>query len=397
MRRRRSAASVIGDVLLTIAAAGGAVCIALVIAAVAFDVSIMLFKTGSMSPAIPAGAAALVREVPAASIEVGDVVTVDRAGKLPVTHRVVAISGSGAERELTLRGDANPVDDPTPYHVSSVRIVLFAVPGIATTIAGLGHPLVLGGLTLGTTALVVWAFWPREPRGGGTAQHRKPDAAAHAGAARVTTAALSAAAISAVALLPLWAPADRAAAATTETVVQGEVIRLTSIGDAGAMATLAAGESAVWIVGVEADAPSPGIVRMSLTAEGPANPMLEVTVTACDHRTVDGRCDDESLLVPVTPLDERDAFDLGSMGDTEQRWLRVETWLSPQGAEVPVLSEFTVIADGFGESVGTDGSGAMAASGVGAAPLLTAAAVAIVGGVVVSLGTAARRRRRGAP
>ncbi|MDQ0895239.1 hypothetical protein [Agromyces ramosus] len=395
MRRRRSAASVVGDVLMTIAAAGGAVCIALVVAAVAFDVSIMLFKTGSMSPAIPAGAAALVREVPAASVDIGDVVTVDRPGKLPVTHRVVAISGPGAERELTLRGDANPVDDPMPYRVTTVRVVLFAIPGIATTIAALGQPLVLGGLTLGATTLVVWAFWPRTPRGG-CGRHRESPAPPHTGAARATSAAhsaLSIAAVAAIAVIPLSGPVDRAAAASTEAVVQGEVIRLTSIGDAAEMATLGAGESAVWIVGVEAEAPSPGTVRISLTAAGSANPVLEVTVTACDHRTADGRCDGESVLVPTTGLGERDTFDLGTMADTEERWLRVETRMSDAGSELPVLSEFTVSAEGFGESVGTDGSGAIAASGVDVAPLLAIAAAAVIGGAVVSLTTAARRRR----
>ncbi|MEF3403572.1 signal peptidase I [Agromyces sp. CCNWLW203] len=405
MRRRRSAASVVGDVLLTIAAAAGAVCIALVVAAVAFDVSIMLFKTGSMSPSIPAGSAALVREVPAASVDVGDVVTVDRPGKLPVTHRVVAISGSGAERELTLRGDANPVDDPMPYRVSTVRIVLFAVPGIATVIAALGNPLVLGGLTLGATALVVWAFWPRTGGGGndnGGGRHREPQPARprvaaangeHEQHARgAATTALSAATIAAAASFCLLTPAAHAEAATAETVVQGEVIRLTSIGDAAAMASLGAGESAVWIVGVQAEAPSPGVIRMSLAAEGAANPVLEVTVTACDHRTVDGHCTDELVLVTSTALAARHTFDLGTMSDTEQRWLRVETRLSALGTELPVESEFTVTADGFGESVGTDGGGAIAASGIDLAPWLAVAAASVVAGVATALVVAARRR-----
>ena len=410
MRRRRNAASVVGDVLLTIAAAAGAVCIALVVAAVAFDVSIMLFKTGSMSPAIPAGSAALVREVPAASVDVGDVVTVDRPGRLPVTHRVVAISGSGAERELTLRGDANPVDDPMPYRVSTVRIVLFAVPGIATAIAALGNPLVLGGLTLGATALVVWAFWPRTRGGrndGGGGRHREPQPARPQAAAPApapadrehkqhargaATTALSVATIAAAASFWLLTPAAHAEAATAETVVQGEVIRLTSIGDAAAMSSLGAGESAVWIVGVQADAPSPGVIRMSLAAEGAANPVLEVTVTACDRRTVDGYCTDELVLVPSTALAARHIFDLGTMSDTEQRWLRVETRLSALGTELPVESEFTVTADGFGESVGTDGGGAIAASGIDLAPWLAVAAASVVAGVATALVVAARRR-----
>src|SRR5688500_5253324 len=111
----RKSARVLGEVVLTVLAAGGALCIVLVIAAGWFGVSIILFSTGSMSPTIPAGSAALVRDVPASEVEVGDVVTVDRVDALPVTHRVVAVEGSGSSRELTLRGDANPVDDPLPY------------------------------------------------------------------------------------------------------------------------------------------------------------------------------------------------------------------------------------------------------------------------------------------
>ena len=50
-----------------------------------------MFKTGSMSPTITAGSVALVREIPASEINVGDVVTVDREDALPVTHRVTSI------------------------------------------------------------------------------------------------------------------------------------------------------------------------------------------------------------------------------------------------------------------------------------------------------------------
>ncbi|WP_207904479.1 S26 family signal peptidase [Agromyces fucosus] len=401
--RRRSAASVIGDVLLTVAAAGGAVCIVLVVAAVAFGVSIMLFATGSMSPAIPAGAAALVREVPVASVEVGDVVTVDRPGRLPITHRVVAISGAaagaGPERELTLRGDANPVDDPAPYRVSTVRVVLFAVPGVASTIAALGNPLVLGTLTLLASALVVWAFWPRGPHGS-TAGRPSGPRHARSSSGRGATSVVAAVGIAVLATSVAASP-SRAEAATSVTVVQGDVIRLTSIGDAAAMGSLAPGGSAVWIVGVEADAPSPGAIRMSLAAAGSANPFLDVTVTACDRRTVDGTCPNASVLVPTTPLLERDVFDLGTMPDTEARWLRVEARMSGPDDPAPTSSVFTVTADGYGETVATGGSGpatgddGLARSGWAPAASLWGAAVAALGGGVLLL--VARHGRRTAP
>ena len=170
----RGPGRVIGDVLLWIAAIGGVICIVLVILAFTAQITLIMFRTGSMSPTIPAGSVAVVQRVPAGQIAVGDVVTVDRAGELPVTHRVTS-TGPGErpeERVITMRGDANTTDDPFPYTVTSARIVLFSVPGIAVLIVSMGNPLVLGALTVAATALVVWAFWPRS----GSESRRDPTA-----------------------------------------------------------------------------------------------------------------------------------------------------------------------------------------------------------------------------
>jgi signal peptidase len=119
-----------------------------------------------MSPTITAGSVAVVQRVPAADIAIGDIVTVDRVDELPITHRVTSVEpgASADERIITMRGDANAEEDPFPYAVTSVRIVLFSIPGIATVIVGMGNPYVLGVLTLAATTLVVWAFWPRAER-----------------------------------------------------------------------------------------------------------------------------------------------------------------------------------------------------------------------------------------
>ena len=162
--RRRGLAKLLADVLLWIAAIGGVICIVLVILAYTAGITLIMFKTGSMSPTIPAGSVAVVQRIPASEIEIGDVITVDRAGDLPVTHRVTSI-GDGSipgERVITMKGDANAVEDPAPYTVTSGRIVLFSVAGIATVIVGMGNPFVLGGITIAAAVLVVWAFWPRE-------------------------------------------------------------------------------------------------------------------------------------------------------------------------------------------------------------------------------------------
>ncbi len=166
-RPGRGAARAIGDVALWIAAAAGVVCMVLVVLALTANITLIMFRTGSMSPTITAGSVAVVQRVPASEIEIGDVVTVDRQGDLPVTHRVtsVATGGSDGERVITMRGDANAADDPYAYTVSSVRTVLFSVPGTATVIVALGDPYVLGVLTIAASVLVVWAFWPRTPGG----------------------------------------------------------------------------------------------------------------------------------------------------------------------------------------------------------------------------------------
>lgn len=149
--------------MLNAAAAGGVLCLLWVAAALVFQLSLIMFKTGSMSPTIPAGSLALVHQVPAAQARVGDVVTVDRPGQLPITHRVVSVDpGREGSARLVLKGDANPTPDPAPYDVATVREVVWSAPGLARVVVWLGSPWVIGVLTLGVAALVMWAFWPKE-------------------------------------------------------------------------------------------------------------------------------------------------------------------------------------------------------------------------------------------
>jgi len=158
-----SAASRIGNVALTLAAAGGVVCIVLVILSVAFGITLVMFKTGSMTPTIPAGSVAIVREIPASEVKVGDIATISRVGALPVTHRVTSVSPAvGDERSITMKGDANEAEDPVPYVVSTVRLVIFSVPALATVLVWFSSPYVLGAITLAAAGLVTWAFWARD-------------------------------------------------------------------------------------------------------------------------------------------------------------------------------------------------------------------------------------------
>ncbi|MDQ4214298.1 signal peptidase I [Microbacterium sp. ASV81] len=165
-RRGPRAGRVLGEVLLWVAALAGLASIALVILAMTAHITLIMFRTGSMAPTIPTGSVAIVQQIPASEVHVGDVVTVDRPGLLPVTHRVreVAAGSTPQQRTLTLRGDANAQDDTAPYAVSTVRIVRYSVPGLAPLILLLGDPFVIGGFTVGAASLIVWAFWPKDGR-----------------------------------------------------------------------------------------------------------------------------------------------------------------------------------------------------------------------------------------
>lgn len=155
----------IGDWVLNILAAAGVLCIILVIAAFIGNYSLIMFKTGSMTPTIPQGSLALVKEIPASEIRVGDVVTVERPGELPVTHRVIEYyPQTGGEALIAMQGDANPNPDGGMYRVTEVRKVIGHVPGLARGVVWLSNPFVLGGITLSAALLVLWAFWPREPK-----------------------------------------------------------------------------------------------------------------------------------------------------------------------------------------------------------------------------------------
>ncbi|MCE1175305.1 MAG: signal peptidase I [Propionibacteriales bacterium] len=156
------------DVLLWSIGILGLLSLTAAIIAHIWGLSIILFSTGSMSPTIPAGSAALVQRIAASEVAVGDVVTVERKDALPITHRVTSIRPSDTVAGgyvITMKGDANLSEDAAPYQVSEVRRVLYSVPGVAQTIARLRSPYVIGGLTVVAALLVTWAFWPRRPSG----------------------------------------------------------------------------------------------------------------------------------------------------------------------------------------------------------------------------------------
>ncbi|MDZ4236207.1 MAG: signal peptidase I [Dietzia sp.] len=152
------------DGLLTVLAMLGVVCIIATIAAFALNISLIMFKTGSMSPTIPTGSLAVVRQIPASDIKVGDVTTVSRGeGRLPVTHRVVSVTPiGGASYSVEMKGDANDSPDAQPYEVTDVKKVLWHAPGLAYVVSAVSQPKYMAAITVAASLLVVWAFWPRK-------------------------------------------------------------------------------------------------------------------------------------------------------------------------------------------------------------------------------------------
>lgn len=152
------------DAALSVLATLGVVCIVATIAAFALNISLIMFKTGSMSPTIPAGSLAVVKQIPASEIRVGDVTTVSRGeGRLPVTHRVMSVAPVSVDTySIEMKGDANASPDSQAYEVSEVKKVLWHVPGLAYVVARVSQPIYMAGITVAASLLVVWSFWPRK-------------------------------------------------------------------------------------------------------------------------------------------------------------------------------------------------------------------------------------------
>ncbi|MCD5348389.1 signal peptidase I [Agromyces sp. S2-1-8] len=108
---------------------------------------IVVFASGSMAPAIPAGAIALTVPAPTDELQTGDIITVQRPGDGHlVTHRIVRIEFSGATF-ATLRGDANSVEDATPYPLgSTTQRVVWAVPEVGKVVARIQSPWLLAAV-----------------------------------------------------------------------------------------------------------------------------------------------------------------------------------------------------------------------------------------------------------
>ncbi|MGW9022569.1 signal peptidase I [Leucobacter chromiiresistens] len=399
--RRGDAARAVGSALLNLAALGGLVCIVLVVLSALCNVSLIMFKTGSMSPTIPAGSLAAVREIPASEIEVGDVLTVDRAGELPVTHRVTSVAGAGESRTITMRGDANAADDPMPYTVTSAREVLLSVPHLAKAVVWFSNPWVLGALTLSASALVTWAFWPRgggdrRPRHGSRSSREHGRAPAGAVAVGAIVCGITASALAPSGAEAAAGPGAAAHAQAAPVVIESEHITLTSIGDDDAMRTLRPGVPVAWQVGVRVDAPEPGLVEVLLEATGSRDLGLELDVRSCDVAWEGAACAGDEQV-----LDGRDRVAVGAaatpltaLRPSEERWLLL-TAVIPEPATGMVA--LTLHATGGGDAVSTRPREVAPLPTTGAGPGWALGVIAVAAGLAAAgIASLVRGRRTAA-
>lgn len=165
--RERGRPTRVGPTSVAALAGLALVAIAVAVAVIGLGISLVRLATGSMTPTYPTDSVLIVRSVPASDVEVGDIVTVSRDGLVPITHRVVSVMPVGASggAELVLRGDANTADDPEPYQVARVGLVLGGIPFGGSVLVALQSPIGLGIATVAVCGLLLWAWWPRREPG----------------------------------------------------------------------------------------------------------------------------------------------------------------------------------------------------------------------------------------
>lgn len=371
MRRRpgRRLLALLRESLLTLAAIGGVACIAMVILAFTGGYSLIMFKTGSMSPTIPAGSVALVQEIAASEVEVGDVLTVDRPSMLPVTHRVTDVKpGPTAEqRTITMKGDANNTEDPAPYVIAEGRIVRGSVPHLAHVIVWFGNPWVLGGITVAAATLVTWAFWPREERREDTTSR-----------ARIPTAAVVALLTGATVLGPSTEPAAAA----------GPLIMHSDLSPA-ATYPLSATTPLFWHIDIDAqNAPSNSELRVAISSIGDRELGMRAEIRSCTTEWLGTTCrTGERLLRQVSePSLDGSWSELLRQQTPTSTHLRIA--LTAEPAESATGDEYARVrvratAGGTFEETSIGGEGELETTGSGQ-PGLLLAPIAVFAGLAIA-------------
>lgn len=111
-----------------------------------------------MAPAIPTGAVGISFRVDANTIRIGDVISVENAAGVRITHRVVLAETSGDTTTVTLKGDANSVPDAALYTLRGADLVILHVPLLGYAVAWLSSSAAVFAGGLFTAYLLYLAF-----------------------------------------------------------------------------------------------------------------------------------------------------------------------------------------------------------------------------------------------
>lgn len=116
-------------------------------------------RSDSMAPALGVGDLVVVRAVDPASIQAGDVITVEVASGTTVTHRVESVTPTDDGPMFATRGDANVAADPVAIRDDQLRgAVQWHVPILGYLLAMLAMPSGIAALfSIGATLLT--ATW----------------------------------------------------------------------------------------------------------------------------------------------------------------------------------------------------------------------------------------------
>ena len=175
----RRALDAVGTVISVVVAVVGALALVLAIAthfvpsSGVFTVAghpLFAVLSGSMTPVIDTGDLVIDQHVSAtqaAQLHAGQIITFDHGGgATPITHRIAAVTGTGAAVEYTTKGDSNTAADRTPVKPSEIMGVYQAkVPMGGRVIFALRQPLTLGLLLAAPALWLLSGFlfaWARE-------------------------------------------------------------------------------------------------------------------------------------------------------------------------------------------------------------------------------------------
>ena len=229
----RSRRRLLREIALTVGAVAGLVCVLFALAAVFLGITPLVFRSGSMAPAIDTGALALSKTTPATDIQVGDIVKVTNASGAGITHRVVGIGAVGTDSaQLFLQGDANAEPDAESYVVSEADRVFFSVGKLGYAVTWLSGPVAvfIGGIAVGVLLMTAFGFRRStvEPsaRPDDDDRPQEPPSGRHSAQGRGTSTlsvVLALAAISTVGISASNTPTTLAAGQDTATALSGTI------------------------------------------------------------------------------------------------------------------------------------------------------------------------------